>query len=219
MKSDEQLQADVQKAIKWEPSIHAAEIGVTAKKGIITLSGVVSSYAKKINAENAAKNVKGVKAVAEDIIIDYGTAFKKNDIEIGEDVINAWKYNWEVPDNKINVEVEDGWVKLEGEVDWKFQEEASNDAIKNLFGIKGVTNLIRVKSNYTNLIEKKNVENALDRNWSINSKDVKVEVENDNVKLTGLVHSLYQKDEAERLAWNAPGVRSVENELAVIYTI
>lgn len=113
--------------------------------------------------------------------------------------------------------VEDGWVKLEGEVDWKFQEEASKDAIKNLYGVKGVTNLIRIKSSNNSLIEKHEVESALLRNWSINSKDVKVDVKNNNVKLTGLVRSLYQKEEAGRLAWNAPGVCSVENELAVIY--
>lgn len=113
--------------------------------------------------------------------------------------------------------VEDGWVKLEGEVDWKFQEEASKDAIKNLYGVKGVTNLIRIKSSNKSLIEKHEVESALLRNWSINSKDVKVDVKNNNVKLTGLVRSLYQKEEAGRLAWNAPGVCSVENELAVIY--
>lgn len=217
MKSNEQLQADVQKAIKWEPSMRAAEIGVTAKDGVITLSGTVNSYSKKMDAENAAKRVQGVKAVAEDIVVDHGATFKKNDTELAADILNAWKYNWEVPDNKIQVRVEDGWVKLEGEVDWKFQEEASKDAIKNLYGVKGVTNLIRIKSSNKSLIEKHEVESALLRNWSINSKDVKVDVKNNNVKLTGLVRSLYQKEEAGRLAWNAPGVCSVENELAVIY--
>lgn len=217
MKSNEQLQADVQKAIKWEPSMRAAEIGVTAKDGVITLSGTVNSYSKKMDAENAAKRVQGVQAVAEDIVVDHGATFKKNDTELAADILNAWKYNWEVPDNKIQVRVEDGWVKLEGEVDWKFQEEASKDAIKNLYGVKGVTNLIRIKSSNKSLIEKHEVESALLRNWSINSKDVKVDVKNNNVKLTGLVRSLYQKEEAGRLAWNAPGVCSVENELAVIY--
>lgn len=217
MKNNSELQKDVQNAIKWEPSMHAAEIGVTAKDGVITLSGTVDSYSKKLNAENAAKKVKGVKAVAEDITIDYGISFKKNDTEIAKDILNAWKYNWEVPEDKIQVKVENGWVKLEGEVPWKYQEEATSDAIKNLSGVRGITNLIRVKSETKDNLEKKEVENALTRNWSINAKDVKVEVLNNKLKLTGLVHSLYQKEEAGRLAWNTPGVSAVENELAVIY--
>ncbi len=217
MKSNSELQEDVQNAIRWEPSMHAAEIGVTAKGGIVTLSGTVNSYSKKINAENAAKKVEGVKAIAEDITINYGSSFKKNDTQIAESILNAWEYNWEVPEDKIKVKVEDGWVKLEGEVAWKYQEEATRDAIKNLSGVKGITNLITIKSESKDVLEKKEVENALKRNWSIKSKDVKVEVNDNKVKLTGLVHSLYQKEEAGRLAWNASGVNSVDNELAVIY--
>lgn len=217
MKSNTELQQDVQKAIKWEPFMHAAEIGVTAKDGVVTLSGTVDSYSKKINIERAAKNVAGVKAVAEDITIDYGNQLKKNDTEIANDILNAWKFNWEIPEENIHVKVENGWVKLEGEVPWKYQEEASKNSIINLIGVKGVTNLIRVKSESKDILEKSAVESALTRNWSINAKDVKVEVNENKVKLTGLVHSIYQKEEAGRLAWAAPGVWSVENELAVIY--
>ncbi|MDP4665695.1 MAG: BON domain-containing protein [Flavobacteriaceae bacterium] len=217
MKSNEELQKDVQNAIKWEPYMNAAEIGVTAKDGVVTLSGTVDSYSKKINAERAAKNVVGVKAVAEDIEINYGASHKQNDTDIATSVMSAWKYNWNVPEDRIKVKVEDGWVKLEGEVPWKYQADAAKNSINNIDGVRGVSNLIKVKSESKDTLEKKDVENALKRNWSINSKDVKVEVNHNKVKLTGLVHSLYQKEEAGRLAWNAPGVWSVENELAVIY--
>lgn len=217
MKNNSELQKDVQNAIRWEPSIQAAEIGVTAKDGVVTLSGTVDSYSKKINIERAVKDVIGVKAIAEDITIDYGISFKKNDTEIAQNILKACKDNSEVPEDKIKIRVEDGWVKLEGEVAWKYQEEATKDAIKNLTGVKGITNLIEVKTESKDKLEKKDVENALTRNWSINAKDVKVEVENNTVKLKGLVHSLYQKEEAGRLAWNAPGVSAVDNELAVIY--
>lgn len=217
MKNNAELQSDVQNAIRWERSMHDAEIGVTAKDGVITLSGTVDSYYKKNIAERAAKNVIGVKAVAEDIVIDYGSSFTMSDAEIAKDVLSAWRYNWEVPNNQIKVKVENGWVSLEGEVPWKYQEEAAEKAIKNLSGVKGISNLIKVKSESTDILEKKDVEDALKRNWSINSKDIKVEVQYNNVKLKGLVHSLYQKEEAGRLAWNAPGVRSVANELAVVY--
>lgn len=217
MITDSKLQQDVQNAIGWEPSIHAAEIGVTAQDGVVTLSGTVDSYSKKLNAENATKKVKGVKAIAEDINVDYGISFKKNDTEVAKDIISAWKYNWQVPEDQIQAKVENGWAKLEGEVAWKYQEEAAQDAIKNLSGVKGISNLIKVKSESNDTSEKLDVEDALKRNWSINSKDIKVEVDHNNVKLRGTVHSLYQRDEANRLAWNAPGVKSVDNELAVIY--
>jgi osmotically-inducible protein OsmY len=218
MKSNSELQQDVQNAINWEPFIHTAEIGVTAKDGVVTLSGSVNSYSKKINAENAAKKVEGVKAIAEDITIDYGDSFKKNDTEIAQEILTAWKYDLSVPNDKIKVRVEDGWVKIEGELAWKYQESASKNAIENLQGIKGITSLIHVKSESSDFLEKKEVENALKRNWSINSVNVKVEVDHNKVKLSGLVDSIYQKEEAGRLAWSAAGVNSVENKLAVFYS-
>lgn len=217
MKTNLEVQRDVQNAIMWEPDMNAAEIGVTAHDGIVTLSGIVDSYSKKINAENAAKKVYGVKAVAEDIEVRWGSSFTKNDTDIAQDILQIWKSNWSVPENKIKVKVEDGWVKLEGDVEWKYEERVSANAIKNLKGIRGVTNLIKVKSESKDNLEKEAVESALKRNWSINSKDIKVEVNRNNVKLKGTVHSIYQKDEADRLAWNTPGVWAVENDLAVIY--
>lgn len=218
MKNNSELQKDVQNAIKWEPNMHAAEIGVTAKDGVVTLTGTVDSYSKKLNAERAAKKVRGVRAVAENIDIDYGHfSFKKNDTEIATDILNAWKYNLEIPTGQISIKVEEGWVKLEGEVGWKYQELAAKNTIKNLSGVKGVTNLVIVKPQTKDLLEQTDVEKALARSWAINGKDIKVEVDQNKVKLSGLVHSLYQKEEAGRLAWNAPGVNSVDNELAVIY--
>ena len=110
MKTNEDLQRDVQNAIKWEPSLTAAQIGVTAKDGIVTLSGVVDNYAKKIHAETAAKSVSGVKVVAENIEVNYGNSFVKNDTEIATEILNAWRWNWEIPETKIKVKVENGWV-------------------------------------------------------------------------------------------------------------
>jgi osmotically-inducible protein OsmY len=215
MKTNEDLQKDVQNAIKWEPLLNAAEIGVTAKDGVITLTGIVNSYSKKAEAENAAKNVTGVKAVAEEIEVNYGSSFKKNDAEIANEVLNAWKWNWEVPDEKIKVKVEGGFVTLEGELEWNYQREAAKKAVANLAGVKWVTNHITIKSESKDAVEKSAVECALERSWSIDDQDVDVSVTGNRVKLTGTVHSLYQKDEAGRLAWNAPGVYSVDNELLV----
>jgi osmotically-inducible protein OsmY len=218
MRSNEDLQKDVQNAIKWEPLLHAAEIGVTVKDGIVTLTGTVDSYAKKVEAEDATKKVAGVKAVVEKIEIKFSNGYgKKTDNEIATEVVSAFKWNWEVPSDKVQVKVENGWVTLSGEVFWNYQKEAARLAVKNLMGVVGVTNSISIKSETKDEIEKKGIESALLRNWSINSKDIKVNVAGTKVTLKGKVHSLYQKDEAGRIAWSAPGVWSVENDLAIDY--
>nr|WP_315250700.1 BON domain-containing protein [uncultured Flavobacterium sp.] len=216
MKTNEDLQQDVQDAIKFEPMMHAAEIGVTVKDGIVTLSGTVDAYFKKTEAENAAKNVAGVKAVVENITIKYND-FLKNDNDIANEILKALSNNWSVPKDVIKVKVEDGWVTLDGELPWNYQRDAAKSAVNYLIGVKGITNNIKIKSEVSDAVEKKHVENALERHWSINAKDITVEVSGTMVTLTGNVTSLYQKEEAGRIAWNTPGVLSVNNKLEVEY--
>lgn len=217
IKSNESLQQDVQNAIKWEPLLNAAEIGVIAKDGVVTLSGIVNTYSKKIQAEDAAKNTAGVKAVVENIEIRFDNAWLKSDADVANEVLNAFKWNWAVPSEKIKIKVEDGWVSLEGELEWNYQKDAAKTAINNLPGVKGVRNYIKIKSEVHDAIEKKAVEQALTRNWAIDDRNIQVKVDGNNVILQGKVGSLYQKDEAGRIAWNAPGVWTVENELLVEY--
>ena len=217
MKKNEDLQKDVQEAIKWEPLLNAAEIGVIAKDGVITLTGIVNSYTKKLEAENAAKNVAGVKAVVEKIEIKFGHTDKKDDNEIANEVVNALKWNLEIPNDKVKVKVEGGWVTLEGELEWNYQKDAAKTSVNNLMGVKGVTNFIKIRSETRDEIEKKDIEYAFARNWSVDDKDIQIKVSGNKVTLNGIVHSLYQKDEAARIAWNAPGVWSVDNELVIEY--
>ena len=217
MKTNEELQKDVQNAIKWEPLLHAAEIGVTVKDGVVTLTGIVDGYFKKKEAENAAKNVSGVKAVVEDIEIKYSNTFTKSDNDIAHEVLKALKDNWSVSEDHVKVKVEDGWVTLEGELTWNFQRQDAKTAISFLPGVKGVTNEIKIKSDIKDAIEKKDVEKALARSWSLNSKDITVTVNGTNVKLTGFVDSIYQKDQAEKIVWKTPGIWSIDNDLVVEY--
>jgi osmotically-inducible protein OsmY len=216
MKNNQELQKDVQNAIRWEPSMRAAAIGVKAKDGVITLTGTVDTYSNKLIARKTTKKIVGVRAITEDIVVQCGSDTAKTDLEIAKSVLNTWKNNSQVLGGQIRVEVEEGLVTLKGEVSHKFQEEESAKTIKNVSGIKGITNLIKVKSKSESKAEKKGLESAFERNWSLNSNHIKVEVNQNKVMLTGLVHSLYQKEEADRLAWNTPGVLSVENDLAVI---
>lgn len=183
MKTNEELQRDVQNAIKWEPQLHAAEIGVTAKDGVVTLMGTVDAYYKKIEAENAAKNVDGVKAVVEEIEIKYSSN-TKSDEDIANDVLKALIDNWNVPQEKIQIKVEKGWVTLEGQVTWNYQKEAANKSISHLTGVKGVTNRIKIKSEVQNEIERKNIVRALACNWTLHSENIFIKVDGTKVTLT-----------------------------------
>ncbi|WP_230407877.1 BON domain-containing protein [Flavobacterium hydrocarbonoxydans] len=186
MKTNEELQRDVQDAIKWEPQLHAAEIGVTAKDGVVTLMGTVDAYYKKIEAENAAKNVDGVKAVVEEIEIKYSSN-TKSDEDIANDALKALTDNWNVPQEKIQIKVEKGWVTLEGQVTWNYQKEAANKSVGHLTGVKGVTNRIKIKSEIQDEIEKKNIVKALESNWTLHSENIFVKVDGTTVTLTGAV--------------------------------
>ena len=217
MKTNAELQKDVQDAIKWEPLLNAAEIGVTVKDGLVTLTGTVDNYSKKLQAECAAKNVAGVKAVVEKIEINYGSWGTTTDTDIAKEILSALKWNFEVPNDKVKVKVENGWVTLDGELPWNYQREAAKNAVHKLNGVKGVTNNIKIKPDLEDAIEKEDIESALERNWSINDDDIDVTVVGSKVTLTGTVDSWYQKDEAGRIAWNAPGVEKVINDLVIEY--
>jgi osmotically-inducible protein OsmY len=218
MKTNEELQKDVQNAIKWEPLLHAAEIGVSVKDGVVTLTGNVDSYAKKSEAENATKNIVGVKVVVENIEVKFNSSYsKKDDNDIASEILNAYKWNIEVPNDKIKIKVENGFITLEGDVSWNFQKNAARDAVSKLAGVTGVLNNILIKPETQDAVEKADIENALERNWSLREDDVNVKVSNHKVTLTGTVGSWYQKDEAARIAWSAPGVWEVVNELEIEY--
>ncbi len=217
MKTNEQLQKDVQDAIKWQPLLKAAEVGVTAKDGVVSLTGIVSSFTKKLEAEKAAKGVLGVKAVVEDIHVKFTNDLNKTDLDLATAVLSGMKWNWSVPNDKIQVKVEDGWITLDGAVEWNYQRDAAKNAAADLIGVKGVINNIKVNSLSADQVEQEAIEKALTRSWMINDEHIQVKVKGNKVVLRGAVESLFEKDEATRLAWNAPGVNEVDNELAVVY--
>lgn len=217
MKSNETLQQDVEDAIKWEPSLHAAEIGVIVKNGVVTLTGTVDSYTKKLEAEHAIRNVAGVQAVVQKIEVKLSSSAVKTDEEIAASALSALRNNWSVPDRDIRVKVENGWLYLDGNLEWNYQRDAAERSVRDLTGVKGVINNLTIKTDSHDKVEQKLVEDALKRHWSINADHIKVKVSGTNVTLTGTVGSLYQKKEAGRIAWKTPGVYTVDNKLEVEY--
>jgi osmotically-inducible protein OsmY len=218
MKTDSQLQQDVMAELKWEPQLNATEIGVSVKAGVVTLTGTVDGYGKKSEAEEAVKRVAGVNAVVEKIEVKYPSSWaKKDDADIASEAVNALKATWSVPSGKLTAKVEKAWITLEGELEWNFQSQAATRAVTNLPGVAGVTNNIKIKSTTNDRLEKMDIESALSRNWSLSDKGIIVKVSGHEATLTGTVDSWYQKDEAARIAWNAPGVWSVANDLRVDY--
>jgi osmotically-inducible protein OsmY len=215
MKSDYQIQQDVIEELKWEPFLHAAEIGVAVKNGIVTLSGQLDSLYKKITAEKAAKRVAGVKAIAEDIQLGVSPSLKKTDTEIAEAVLNALKWHSAVQEEKIKIKVEDGNVRLEGEVEWEFQRDNAKTAIENLRGVRSVINLITVKPIISASDIQQKISLAFHRSAMLDARKVKAEVAGSRVILKGTVRSLAEKEDAEAAAWNAPGVNMVESLLDV----
>lgn len=217
MKNSSDLQRNVQKAIEWEPLLHATEIGVTVNGRVVSLTGVVDSYAKKMEAENVTKKVLGVKAIVQDIEVKVPGSWTKSNTEIANDVLVALKSNWSIPNDKINVKVEDGWVTLEGDLAWYYQKEAAKNAVCYLKGIKGITNNIKINPKTQNVIEQLDIQNAIDRSWIFDNSDIQVKVSGNTATLSGTIPSLYQKEMASLIAWNSPGIHDVDNKLEVVY--
>jgi osmotically-inducible protein OsmY len=215
MKSDVQIQTDVMDQLKWEPFLKASEIGVAVKNGVVTLSGQVDSYSKKLAAENAAKKIKGVKAIAEDIQIGVSPAYRKTDTDIAAAVLNALKWHVAVQEEKVKIKVEDGFVKLEGEVEWEYQRNYAKSAIEHLEGVRSVLNLITVKPKVSPSEVQHKISAAFQRSASLDADKITANVVGSKVILRGYVRSYAEKEDAENAAWAAPGVTSVENNLEI----
>jgi osmotically-inducible protein OsmY len=215
MKTDAELQQDVMNELKWEPTLKAAEIGVAVKDSVVTLSGYVDSYVKKLVAERAAARVFGVRAVAEAIQVRLPGSLKRSDEDIAEMVANVLEWNVLVPHDHVKVRVQDGVVTLSGDVDWGYQRYAAEEAVHYLMGVVWLNNQITVKPTVKPLDVKDKILSAFQRNALLDSRRIKIETSGGKVVLSGSVRSWGERGEAQWAAWAAPGVFEVENNINI----
>jgi osmotically-inducible protein OsmY len=209
--TDQEVQTDVLAELRWDLSAAAKDIGVAVKDGVVTLTGTVDTYLNKWKAERAAHRVSGVIAVANDISVR--TIGERTDSDIAAAAAYALKWNASIPAEKIHVTVEKGWVTLEGEVEWQYQKQEAERAVRGLWGVKGVSNLVTVKPLASPADLKKKIEDALVRNAEVDANNISVEVQGSKIILKGKVRSWAERQEAERTAWLAPGITSVDNQI------
>lgn len=215
MKSDLEIRDNVLAELKWEPNLDETQIGVIVEDGVVTLSGQVDDYQKKVAANKAAKRVFGVKAVAEDIEVKYGEDYKKTDKEIAKAAVKALEWNTTVPQDSITIFVEDGYIYLSGIVQWEYQKDAASWELQNLLGVKEVVNNIKIIPEKKTSNAEEQISNALERSVFLRDKGIRVQVDGSTVQLKGRVHSLWEKEEAEKTAFLAPGVEKVVNDIII----
>ena len=215
MKSDSQLQFDLLEELKWEPGIDHEKIGVSVDMGVVALSGIVTSYAEKLLAESTARQVKGVRAIAEEITVRYPFDAKTSDAEIAKRVADLLQWDPLVPDGKINVTVENGVVRLRGDVEWNYQKDLAFKDASKIGGVVRIDNWIQVSPSVDTADVRERIEQAFERQADLETEKIHVRAEGQKVILEGKVSSWSKRNIAERAAWAAPGVTQIEDKLLV----
>ena len=215
MKTDLELQKDVNAALEFEPGVDATHVGVTVDAGVVALRGEVATYQEKLTAERTARHVHGVRAVANELEVKPTGSLVWSDSEIAKAVANMLDLDTAIPEKAVQATVQHGWVTLTGEVSWNFQRMAAEGALRHLFGVRGIVNSIRIKPRVKVSDVKARIEEAFKRSAEIDARNVRVEAHDGVVTLRGRVHSLGEREAAERAAWAAAGVTKVEDQLLV----
>jgi osmotically-inducible protein OsmY len=214
--TDQVLKQHVEDALSWEPSVDAAEIGVSVHDGVITLRGNVGTYSEKAAAERVSLAVYGVKAVANDLAVRLMKAFERTDTDIAQAAANALEWTTVVPSKRVTIAVSEGWVTLKGTLDWHYQRDAAARAVRDLTGVRGVINNIIVQPRVKIVDVRDKIEAAFKRSAEIDARRINVTATDGKVILSGNVHSWAERKEAERAAWAAPGLTQVDDRLSIM---
>ena len=213
MKTDNALQRDVLAELQWDPRVDHSHIGVAAKDGVVTLSGIVPSYAEKVAAEKAAQRVQGVKAIAEEIEVRFAFDPKSSDSEIGQRILAIFNWDVTIPHDRLKVKVEHGFVTITGNVEWNFQKKAAFKAASRVGGVKGVVNLIELAAKPTPDDVRDRILSAFQRTSLLDANSIDISVLGGTMKLGGRVRGWNERKIAEQAAWSAPGVTRVEDDI------
>src|ERR1700759_5608205 len=215
MKPDSEIERDVREELQWDPDLNAEDIAVSVKNGVVTLAGFTRSYTDRLEAEAAAKRVAGVHAVANDIDVRLPTIDQRPDPDIARDATAALKSELPISHDKIKVIVKDGWITLEGSAEWQYQKTTAESAVRKIKGVKGVTNVIQLKPAVKPTDIQRKIQQAFKRSAEVDADRITVEAKGSEVILKGTVRSWTEREEAERVAWSAPGVTHVEDRIVV----
>jgi len=215
MIQDTHIRDDVQREMFYTPGLNAARIGVSVENGVVTLSGSVDTYEQKLAALRAAERIANVRAVACELQVRLPGPHVASSTGLAQAVANVLAWNSAVSPDRIRVRVENSWITLEGTVDWPYQKDAAARVVAELTGVKGVDNLISVNPALDAEGVKEQIESALRRSPTVEDRNILVEVNNDKVVLHGEVHSIAEREEAEKIAWSAPGVADVANHILI----
>jgi osmotically-inducible protein OsmY len=214
--TDYDVREGVKNELAWSAKVDASRIAISVYDGAVTLTGQVGSYLEKWEAERIAKRVYGVSGVANDLQVDFGGT-STQDTDLLQRALQALSWNVEVPSGAVQPSVSDGWITLSGKVTWNYQREAAESSVRNLSGVKGLTDEITLEIQPTPKDVNKRISEALSRNAQLDARRITVSTEGNTAVLDGSVSSWAERDEAETAAWSAPGVNKVTNNLEVNY--
>jgi osmotically-inducible protein OsmY len=196
--------------------VQAARIAVDVKRGVVTLSGHVDSYAQKWSAERAAQRVAGAMVMVSALKVQISGDAARADLDIARSVENVLEWSSSLPTGTVRVMVEAGWVTLSGEVDWQFQRRVAIDSVRQLMGVTGVSDQIVIRPAPGALPVQADIEAALQRSARAGSAPIAVRVQGADVTLSGSVRNWGERENATNAAWGTPGVRKVVDQLQLV---
>jgi osmotically-inducible protein OsmY len=215
LRSDDNIRRDVEEELLTDPKLDASDIAVAVKDGIVTLTGFALSYPDKFEAEEAARRVAGVIGLVNNIEVRLPNGDVRPDPDIARDVAAAIRHSVAVAPGQVRIYVQDGWVRLEGEVEWHFHRQGAERAARHVKGVRGVVNEIRLAPKAPPTEVMRRIKEAFRRSASVDPSRIRAEVRGGEVVLHGIARSSAERDEAERIAWSAPGVTHVDNRIVV----